>query len=423
MGWRKAYPRGANTVIPFPTGFTWTTAPITVYRNAKGKIETDFNVTTFKYNGAAGKIYYVDYNNGNDTNNGLTSGTALKKLRTALNKADVDIVMIAGGVYPRSFGTFGDITKSVSIISYNGEAVISMHEDLAWSLSAGQQKTYQANRANVVSVYDSRYKDGKGDYLKFTQKASTAEVEANPGSFYFDSVANIVYVQMSDSRVPDTDIRAYLLFNNKVTGATTCYLEGISFESGGSPLWPSTVDGVALPSVYAKNCKFKYGLESNGIRAEGATVYLQNCEAARNLDDGFNYHIKSAVNCKVIEVNCVGRDNGLSADTDNGSTMHDGGKIIRVNGVYYGNVGPNVADVNDNTESWNLGCFGFNSKAVAANQNTDFTQDSASKVWLDTCASFSSSLSLQNRSATSQTYVKGNRFEGTESVTGTKTAY
>src|SRR5699024_7269484 len=46
-----------------------------------------------------------------------------------------------------------------------------------------------------------------------------------------------------------------------------------------------------------------------------------------------------------------------------GSTMHDGGQIIRVNGAYYRNEGPNVADVNDGTQSWNLGCIGLESRS------------------------------------------------------------
>ncbi|MNY50834.1 hypothetical protein D3C86_1863750 [compost metagenome] len=37
--------------------------------------------------------------------------------------------------------------------------------------------------------------------------------------------------------------------------------------------------------------------------------------------------------------------------------MHDGGKILRINGYYARNEGPNLEGVNINTVSYNVGCL------------------------------------------------------------------
>src|SRR5699024_3407986 len=115
-------------------------------------------------------------------------------------------------------------------------------------------------------------------------------------------------------------------------------------------------------------CSWKYmhGNQQGGLELVGGDAYLQNCVASQNRADGFNYHHGNGRKNRVIEVDCIGRFNGnrLSAiHSDNGSTMHDGGQIIRVNGAYFGNEGPNVADVNDGTQSWNLGSIGLESRS------------------------------------------------------------
>ena len=104
------------------------------------------------------------------------------------------------------------------------------------------------------------------------------------------------------------------------------------------------------PKLYAKDCKFLYGqsgvagcLTVNGV----AEVYLQGCEAAFGGQDGFNYHVLNSVVPKVVEIDCVGRSNGTANgdDNDNGSSIHENGDICRINGEYYGNLGPNVVDI------------------------------------------------------------------------------
>ena len=109
-----------------------------------------------------------------------------------------------------------------------------------------------------------------------------------------------------------------------------------------------------------KNCYLRYSSQSyNTLQGRGGNYFLQNCLASDSqLNDGFNYH-KSAVTNEtgiIIEINCVGRNNGVDS-TDNGSTCHEGYEIIRLNCAYWENGGRNLADIDTNTVSWNVGCI------------------------------------------------------------------
>src|SRR5699024_394102 len=206
-----------------------------------------------------------------------------------------------------------------------------------------------------------------GDNIQLTSLESISEVEVNPGSYYIDG--STVYVHTHDSRslINDTDIRAYIgTFNLIYEGGSTIYLENKSFEGGRWRVW-NTSNGLSL-LLLAKGCSWKYmhGNQQGGLELVGGDAYLQNCVASQNRADGFNYHHGNGRKNRVIEVDCIGRFNGNRPSpihSDNGSTMHDSGQIIRVNGAYYRNEGPNVADVNDGTQSWNLGCIGLESRS------------------------------------------------------------
>src|SRR5699024_1944379 len=135
-------------------------------------------------------------------------------------------------------------------------------------------------------------------------------------------------------------------------------------------------------------CSWKYmhGNQQGGLELVGGDAYLQNCVASQNRADGFNYHHGNGRKNRVIEVDCVGRFNGNRPSpihSDNGSTMHDGGQIIRVNGAYYRNQGPNVADVNDGTQSWNLGCIGLESRSTV--NGSDFRARDNMMMRLEGC--------------------------------------
>jgi hypothetical protein len=424
---RYADKKAMRRMIPVtkPAGFSWD-APINIWTDGMGRFETDFDVSAFRPVVGEGKTYYVNRATGNNVNDGLTPSTAVKSIANALGRGDAAIVYVAPGVYDRSAGWgAATISRDVSVLKYgDGDVIISHHDVLTWTLAAGQAKTYRQTRSGVQTVWDAKYPDANGDYQKYTNRASIAEVEANPGSWYNDGT--YLYVQPSDSRVPDADIRAYLGSTNcaVVSGAVSVYVEGIKFH-GGSRVFQvrNTGTGANIPNFYGKGCEFNYGSGSDaGLAIQGAAVaYLQDCVAAKNNLDGFNYHILDGVIPKAIEVNCIGRDNGNGSGSDNGSTMHDGGAIVRVNGAYYRNYGGNVADASSGSQSWNLGCVAFNSTLV---DGSDFIAvNGAVAMWLDSCLSYGSAKSLSDNDATATINVRNFRAEKPESMLGTKNFY
>ena len=124
-------------------------------------------------------------------------------------------------------------------------------------------------------------------------------------------------------------------------------------------------------------------------------AYHQNTICAYSSKDGFNYSTNIANSSIVdfIEVDCVAYGNGNntlnSANTHNGSTAHAKTKGIRINGVYYGNYGGNVIDV-QGVNSVNLGCITYDSLStdVSFNQGIGTQQGQGTTMWIDGCISF-----------------------------------
>lgn len=391
---------GSRVLVPPPAGFTWT-PPFSVYRS--GSV---FDVGTFDVEDytPTGKAYYVDAVNGNEANDGLTPGTALKRVRTALTKADIKICYIAPGVYPyyRVAGQAGGwdnyaLQKSVAIRRYGaGKVILSLHEaNTSWAISAGQTFTYESTRTTAITdVRDASLVDANdGGYRNLTVRASIALVEANAGSWYDDG--SKIYIRTHDDRAPDSDIRPYMgsIGNGYIAGHATvdviCYLENIEFHGGQYCLRPTSIAGPRTPTVYLKNCSFKYS-NAAGLLDYGGITYSDTCLAECNKSDGFSANSYNSAETFMAEINCIGRWNGYynTQTTTNGSTAHNASRVIRVNGLYHHSKGPNIHDVQQ-VQSWNLGCTAYDSiagldplqSALACGYNgVDITE-----MWFDHC--------------------------------------
>jgi hypothetical protein len=397
-------PPCGNSPIAPPAEFRWNPAPLELYRRADGTIATDWDVSAFAYNGA-GKAYYVSLHDGSDMNDGLTLATAFQSVSKALLMPDVDIVYIDEGVYPRKHAfNSTTIPRSVSLIALPGkQVVLGTHDMLTWTEESGYPGTYKAARTSVGRVFDAAFTDPFGDYAELVVRNSVAEVASNPGSAYWDGTT--VWVRTADSRSPDDQLRVFVAVKNaNIEGAKTIYMEGIRFEGGTNPF--RGANSSAEPNelrIYAKNCKFKYSSATNGFHILGAReCFTQNCEAARNRSDGFKYHLYNGRAPMAVEVGNIGRHNGIPGETNqNGSTTHDGATIIRVNGMYFSNIGPNVADVNEETHSWNVGCVSYDSRVgVSTTQNVNWQNYGlGNQMWLDDCVSIGSLYDLYASSA------------------------
>lgn len=407
--------------IPFPEGFAWSDAPIKIYKDGTGVISTDLDVSSLQYVGN-GKTYYVSPS-GSDSNDGLTSGTALRTISAARAKSDVDIIIVKAGFYDDSTGFNNSMShnKNITIKAAPGEdVIISTMRTLTWAKTSGYTNVYNASRSLTTSVYDTSILDSFGDYTKLTAKQSIAEVDATPGSYYFSTPD--LYIHTPNSRTPDTSIRACLDVKNFYNdGSYTTYLEGIKFYGGNAgSVHVGAINNTDKPIVYAKNCEFKYSSAgAGGFKTLGAFSILQNCLTSRNQLDGNNYHRINQVIPKAIEVNCVSRRNGIgrNVNTDNGSTMHEGGKIIRVNCKYYNNEGPNIHDINAESEAWNLGCECYNSVATTPLRRTNYRVEDYAKMWLDSCIGYDSDASLYG-STTCEVKIRNSVFDKDDSILG-----
>lgn len=411
-----------------PTGFTWNDAPINIYKNLSSEIYTDFDAADFQHVGA-GKTYYVDVNNGDDSNDGLTPSSSLKSVHVALAKSDVDIIIVAEGYYQdlHGFNNLPMQNKNITIKAAPGaNVIISTERKLAWTKTEGYTNVYNASRTQVATVWDGKVLDKFGDYTKLQEVESIASVDATPGSYYYNSPN--LYVHTVDSRAADSDIHVFLNLRNLYnTGDSTTYIEGIKLYGGNSgAAYVATTGAGQNPLFVAKDCEFKYASEGNGgFTALGADVILQKCVFSRNAKDGANYHARNGRVNRVIEVDCVGRNNGLgrNTDTDNNSSIHDGGKIIRVNCTYHGSEGPNVHDINAGTESWNIGCESYASAATLSSRNSNYMVEDGAKMWLDTCIGYDSDNAFRVW-ANGELYIRNVLFDdGNQLVDGTLVEY
>lgn len=414
--------------IDAPVGYKWRNHPLKdkLFYNEKEDefIVTDFDMTEFdphKYNENA-VTYYVDPINGNNSNDGLTKETALRDGYSAITKSDVDIIIILNnGGRKDAFKSDLTVDRDITIKADTPGILVSTHEkneDLGWTKTTDRTNTYETSMhsGEQTSVFDSSYIDDYGDYRELKEQSTVEDVDANAGSYAI--VDDFLYVHLHDSRPPDDKLKVFLDTGGlriSSSSRSKIYIEGIHFEGG------RALSLTGFSEVYLNNIKSKYASNSmnGGLQSLNNDLVISNeSEIARNIKDGFNYHSNDRIETKAIEINCIGRHNGSSGDTDNGSTMHDGGKIIRINGAYFKNKGPNVADVNDNMQSWNLGTVAHASTATMEEQNTDFMASNGSaEMWLDKCVGYGSVNSVNAKVAEAKIYKRDGKLS-TESATG-----
>lgn len=409
-----------------PEKFTWKDAPINIFQDATGEIITDFDAEVFKPDVSGKTTYYVNIATGHDTNNnGLSPSSPFKSIHVARNKPDVGVIEIASGMYEDQFGFNNSAgaanSKDIIIRAAKDENVIisAGRFKLTWVKTPEKTNVYQITRSSVAGVYDLKFVDEHGDHQRLTATSSVDEVDATPGSYYTNGVT--LYVHTSDSRAADQLFVALDLYNFKTVGNYKVYLEGIKFWGGKEGCVSASLStSTDTPIIAAKNCEFKYSTNgAGGFMTLGVTSYAQNCVCAWNSRDGFNYHKGGPVVAKAIEVNCIGRSSGIGrgTDQDNGSTMHDGGKAIRVNCTYHSNEGPNVHDITVECESWFVGCESYGSKAKSIARRTNYRVEDNAKMWLDSCIGFDSDSSLYG-STTCEIYLRNSAFDRDDTILG-----
>lgn len=400
--------------INLPAEFTWNNPPIDgkLFKTGE-KYFTTLDVSSKKPTGVR---YYVDPVNGNDENSGKLANYPLKTIQVAYTKSDVGEICLYPAYYYLN-NRFTNTQKSIAFTTIaNTRATFVCGNKMTWTQLEGYTKIWQAPLTNANTIVSDVV---KGD-VKYSIVDNWASLEATEHTYRCTTYTVFVH---SDG-VPSEDV---MVLQRQLNGSFrfsadgVAYVENIDFIGGvGGACEIRNTDQSAGADVrfYAKNCSFAFGTTAdgysagNGLRATGLTeCIIQDCEAKHNTDDGFNYHIDySGQECNAVEINCAAHDNGISGGTDNGSTIHDGAKIIRVNTTAYNNNGPNVADVNDGTQSVNYGC-----KCHDSGTGVDFqVQDGTAEMWLFDCEAHNSqySVSIGATGHASIMHCRNNRFRG-----------
>jgi uncharacterized protein (TIGR02145 family) len=305
------------------------------------------------------------------------------------NRSDIQIVTsgkkVGGGIrfiknkYPR-VQDFKNNWNYPDNFSWNPDYGIFWNND-RWDLTA--------NPKNYKIVSTNKYYIGKHGN------------DANDGNSYGTAKLTLsgLFTQIIADEVTDADIVIYsgtyedewhsvfinidfnLIANGEVTISSTsstlataliqninCYIEGVIFSGGKNAL---RLISISDNLCTLNNCQF-IGANGDGLEARdfSGCVQVFECRALNNVNDGFNYHnLTKAHLLKVLEYKCEGSNNGTTS-TDNGSTCHDGGEIIRIQGLYRNNL-RNIHDINTGTRSLLMSCNVDTSRG-AANEDDSF---------------------------------------------------
>lgn len=349
---------------------------------------TSHTIDDFRKVLASPIVKYVDAIDGLDTNNGNTPATAYKTLEKLRSSGGADRAYLTPGNYAALVTIFNNTTELIS----SGEAFISsgyLGSELTWTDTGGG--VFTAPMTATYVVVDTALTDANGDPTALKSVANAAAVAATAGTFFRDTGTNTLYVRMYDDATPNRASVNVAIAISTFRDSNYNYAENITFVGGSAAASTSTTKSY----IAAKNCKFIYKIAGNTLDFAGNVwSWLENCTFARSKWDGANYAASGDYTPYGVEVGCVGRDcggaenYGINTSIFNGSTVHTGVIILRVNGDYYGTEGIQVHDVGTSV-SLNISCKAHDSISVYVSHRGGFGTGAGvgdtSKVYLFDC--------------------------------------
>jgi hypothetical protein len=372
------------------------------------------------------QAYYVDYQNGSNSNNGLSATTAFKTIIYAINTAGARLIYTRGGDIIQSDG-FGLISSTsgvedIFIIKKGLGKTFILSNLLApiFTLDTGTTYSTSVSGVTAINVVDFKFENPNGFKTNLEVVTSLALVNSTPNSYWINTGTTTLYLNLKDGRVPDANV--FILkssSDNRIQkDGGYIYNEGLSYMGGQYAYRHrgiTTVTATSYANYLAENCEYLYSSKNGfGLTDNQGVTWLNNCKAYRNTSDGFNYAQGNIYTLsKNIETFCESFDNGYRQTVSsfhNGSSAHTKHTILRVAGKYYRNFGPNVIDV-FGSHSLNVGVEAFESLGIndVANNPTsdgvnfaDFGDfgcgtvagELATKMWLYGCKSKDSVLSF-----------------------------
>lgn len=380
--------------VPYPVEFTY--QPFSISRNEAGTYSPFTDRAAFR---AAfqpvleGTTYYVapSTHGGNAGNTGLSMASPLT-VAAAIAKTDIkEIILMGDGViYPSnefistsSVGINKNIAMRTEIgICYMGTVGLvnaGNHLD-----STGTPDVYFSTALAVGGFIELGYNDEYGYPIPYTVVATEAEMLAQERTTWRDvGVGQYVHVPngftpvVNDNCIPIGASQYPLVgdYNTATDSDLTFYFEGIFFVGTFLAVLGTN------SNLYTNNCSFVTNRETSALSfLLGSTSECGHFETFAGYcgKDAFSYHDGG----NAFEIRCVSKSANLfSSNTSNqNSTNHDGGKVIRLDGIYDGSQF-NIVDINSGTMSLNVGCICKNANASGSVANIT-SSGAGCKVWL-----------------------------------------
>ena len=360
-----------------PPGFD--SFPITVFHcPAPGLAEHDFDVKAefeAKFGSDMGPVeVWIDATVGNDSNNG-SRNNPLRTVYEASRRPGVGRIWVKPGVYVERFDLRSSSApvagglrgRPMQIMAYGEPGSViwrapgAQPAQMNWSQTGMLYCATPPGREYAMALV---FRDGGTAHaLQFFPTLEATNAVAS--GWTQDASTGTIFVRHEHTNLtPTAELdRLEIMYNrgpsNIVYGATA-YLEGITFR--GDSQFQVLEDGLARPTLYARNCRWQWNGYHN-FHGEGGDIFLQRCTSEYSLiGDGWNYYDGTSGPCRVLEVDCIGRFNGVpqTRTFDNqrnkqGSSGHQRSVICRINGEYYGNYGQGIADTGDGNRTWMIG--------------------------------------------------------------------
>lgn len=396
--------------ISTPEGFTFDDHGINIYRGLVSKsVYTDFNPETKRIQ--ASLEIYVDPDAGDDSAPGTeidplrTLVAAIDKMNTAAESAT--IILNAGQYYSGDIGDLSslNILENFNIVCENGTAELIQGDVFSgWIQDSTYTNLWYADIVGAPALwgYDRKNRDEYGEEIPIRPR-NQSDANSIPNSCFVDGQR--VYVHLYDGREPDSDVVILRDLPSLYLRDRLFYLKNIEFH-GGSHGSGGVYTAHAAGDSCTNNCRFSYAYSGNAFAAlrgrDGRIFHFRTTASYSRTLDGFNYHKGSqSLASDIVEIECNGHHNGLMMSANNnGTTMHDGGRSIRINSTYTHNMNRNVHDINDGTECWLLGVDAGSAQTTDTDEYNSANYilgrrgaNDETKAWLDSCTSSGDSVS------------------------------
>lgn len=354
--------------LGYPTEFG--NVGFTLFRNVDGFITDDIDLTQYETT----NLIHVNRDTGNDSTGDGSSANPYKTIHqalTAINSLGGNRWKIVCHTYRFFRDEFYAEVQSNTTYTMTKDVIIEPDDltkqilvapdqaDLVWTSQGGG--VFKTTRSNIYTIYNLVQKDVWGCPKELTKVNSLSACQQQYESYYVSG--SDVYIHCNGGATPTTStycmplklsVCKFRIHNNRflrLRNITFLPYYDLSFTNESSDY----ENGLICENVNI------FGMsDSNGFTVDNVkTVYMFNCTTTKNYLDGFNYHYTSMnpTNAIVYENNCKSYYNGFDYDRNicNGSTIHEGGRIIRANCVYQDTHGPAVADINS-SKTYMLHC-------------------------------------------------------------------